>query len=149
MSFTALARCTINSLVTPLIPVGSLLHFSSSLPVPSSSKCAKCKAGAFGAGWFLQREETGSSWFWGVISHLSPWALGQLHRIFLLRLPLSNKSKSCPAVPPSGRLPLLSGIWKACHRSSLSSTPLINPGESSQGKKQPELGDVLRGRHPI
>ena len=33
---------------------------------------------------FLQREETGSSWLWGIISHLSPWALGQLYRIFLL-----------------------------------------------------------------
>ena len=32
----------------------------------------------------LQREETGSSWLWGIISCLSSWASGQLHRVFLL-----------------------------------------------------------------
>ena len=33
---------------------------------------------------FLEREETGSSWFWGIIGCLSLWALGQFHKIFLL-----------------------------------------------------------------
>ena len=33
---------------------------------------------------FLQGGETGSSLFWNIISHLSPWVPEQLHGIFLL-----------------------------------------------------------------
>ena len=32
----------------------------------------------------LKGEETGSSWFWNIIGHLSPWAPEQLYGIFLL-----------------------------------------------------------------
>ena len=98
----------------------------------------------------LQREETGSSWLWDIIVCLSLWALRQLHSLpsLLCRQPLSDQSKSCPAAWSQGRPPSLSGIWGVCHRSGPSLTLLLIQVGSSQGRKQLELGDVLRGIHP-
>ena len=50
-SFTALAKHTINSSVTPSILPGSSLSWSSPLLASSSSKCAKHAAGFFRRGW--------------------------------------------------------------------------------------------------
>ena len=50
-SFTALAKHTINSSITPSILLGSSLSWPSSSPASSSSKCAKCITGFFRMGW--------------------------------------------------------------------------------------------------
>ena len=100
---------------------------------------------------FPQGEETGSPWFWRIIGCLSPWAPGQLHGIFFLSFsgwPLGSQNKSLPVGPPSGRPPLLLVAWGAHHKSSPSLTLPLNQGESSQGRKQLEPGDVLKDRHP-
>ena len=64
------------------------------------------------------------------------------------RWPLGSQSKSLPAGPPSGRPPLLLVTWGAHHKSSPSLTLPLNQGESGQGRKQLEPGDVSKDRHP-
>ena len=80
------------------------------------------------------------SWGLGV----TPWSLPSQ----LLRWPLSSQNKPLPADPPSGRPPSLLVAWGVHHKSSPSLTLPLNQGESSQERKQPEPGDVLKGRHP-
>ena len=81
---------------------------------------------------FPQGEETGSPWFWRIISCLSPRALGRAPWNLLsqlLRQPLDSQNKSLPVGPPSGKPPLLLVTWGVCHRSSLSLTLSLDPGE--------------------
>ena len=66
----------------------------------------------------------------------------------LLGWPLGNLNKSLPADPPSGRLPLLSVTWGVCHKSSLSLALPLNQRESSQERKQPKPGNILKDGHP-
>ena len=65
----------------------------------------------------------------------------------LLGWPLGSLNKSLPADLPSGRLPLLLVTWGSHHKSSPSVTLPLNQGESGQGRKQPEPGDVSKDGH--
>ena len=100
---------------------------------------------------FPHWEETGSPWFrkehqlpesWGLGA--TPWSLPSQP----LRQPLGSQNKSLLAGLPSDRPPLLLVAWGVCHKSSLSLTLPLDQGESSQERKQPEPGDVLKGRCP-
>ena len=141
-------------MVTPSIPLGSLLSGSLPLPTSTSSKCAKHTAGFFGSGWlplsFLRgkklvvlglgdHQQFGFWSFEATLSNLPsqpPW------------WPLGSLSMSSPVGPPLGRLPSLLITWEVCRRSDPSSTLPHDLGENSQGRKRLKLVNTLKGECP-
>ena len=79
---------------------------------------------------------------WGLRE--TPWSLPS----WLLGWPLGSQNKSLLVGLPLDRPPSLLVARGVCHKSSLSLTLPFNQGESSQERKWPESGDVLKGRHP-
>ena len=134
--------------------LGSSLSGSSTLPVSSSSKCAKCTVGFFRRGWLP------SSFLMGkklvildlgrpsAVWVLGPWGSSIESSLSASLAALGSLSMSSPADLPSGRLPLLLITWEVCHRSDPSSTLPHDLGENDQGKKWLKPGVALKGKHP-
>ena len=88
---------------------------------------------------------------WNLLSLLPRWSLGSQTWNLLSLLPrwsLGSQRKSLPTGLHSGSPPLPLVAWGACHESILSLTLPLDQGESSQGRKQLEPGNVWKGRHP-